>query len=170
MIDGGVLMNVWLGLLIGFVVGVVATVVLVVSMMRSQMVVPERSAQSFDATCEAIEREVPAAEGWSFPMESLDMSAKLAAKNAMPDNIKRIRLYFMCNPKIAQRVLGANPKLSAIMPCSWSVYELADGSVWVSHMNISMMSRVMGGVVGDAMQTVAEADDDFLEKILATSG
>ena len=27
-------------------------------------------------------------------------------------------------------VLGASPKLSAIMPCSWSVYELADGSVW----------------------------------------
>jgi len=162
-------MNMWIGLLVGFVVGVVATVVLVVSMMRSQMVVPERSQRSFEATCEAIEREVPAAEGWSFPMESLDMSAKLAAKNAMPDNLTRIRLYFVCNPQIAKRVLGADPKLSAIMPCSWSVYELADGSVWVSHMNIAMMSKVMGGVVGDAMQTVAAADERFMTRILAAS-
>jgi uncharacterized protein (DUF302 family) len=166
----GIDMNVWIGMVIGFVVGVIVMVALVVWMMRSQMVVPERSARSFEATCEAIEREVPAGDGWSFPMESLDMSAKLAAKNALPDNITRIRLYFMCNPEIARRVLGAKPKLSAIMPCSWSVYELADGSVWVSHMNISMMSKIMGGVVGESMGTVADADEAFLEKILATSG
>ena len=99
-------------------------------------------------------------------MESLDMSAKLAAKGAMPDNIRRIRLYFMCNPKVAKTVLGANPKLSAIMPCSWSVYELADGSVWVSHMNIGMMAKMMGGVVGSSMGGVAEDDQRFLEAIL----
>ena len=159
-------MNVPIALVVGFVVGVVATAITVVLVMRSSMVVPERSSKSFEATCEAIESVVPGSNGWSFPMESFDMSTKLAAKDAMPDNVKRIRLYFMCKPDVAKKVLGANPKLSAIMPCSWSVYELADGSVWVSHMNIGMMAKMMGGVVGESMGGVAKDDERFLEAIL----
>jgi len=159
-------MNIPIALIIGIVVGILITIVAVVITMRSQMVVPERSSKSFEATCEAIEDVVPGTEGWSFPMESFDMSAKLAAKGGLSDNVKRIRLYFMCNPKVAKVVLGAEPKLSAIMPCSWSVYELTDGSVWVSNMNISMMAKMMGGVVGSSMGTVAKVDEGFLEEVL----
>ena len=159
-------MNVPIALIIDFITGGLVTVAAMVMAMRSKMVVPEKSSKTFEATCEAIEKVVPGTEGWSFPMESFDMSAKLAAKNGLPDNIKQIRLYFMCNPKVAKIVLGAEPKLSAIMPCSWSVYELADGSVWVSHMNIGMMSKMMGGVVGTSMGEVAETDDRFLEQVL----
>ncbi len=159
-------MNIPIALIIGLVAGVLIAVVATVLMMRSKMVVPERSSKSFEATCEAIENVVPAAEGWSFPIEGFDMSAKLSAKGGLPDNMKRIRLYFMCNPGVANVVLGAEPKLSAIMPCSWSVYELSDGSVWVSHMNIDLMSKMMGGVVGNAMGGVAEADRGFLHQVL----
>ena len=153
-------------LIIGLIAGIVITTVAMVLAMRLKMVVPERSSKSFEATCEAIERVVPAEEGWSFPMESFDMAAKLEAKGGLPDNVKRIRLFFMCNPKVAKVVLGAQPKLSAIMPCTWSVYELADGSVWVSHMNIDLMSTMMGGVVGSSMAGVAEADEKFLHQVL----
>ena len=121
-------MNVPIALIAGFLIGVIATTIAVVMIMRSSMVVPERSSKSFEETCSAVEEVVPGSAGWSFPIESFDMSTKLAAKNAMPDNIKRIRLYFMCKPSVAKAVLGARPKLSAIMPCSWSVYELSDGS------------------------------------------
>ncbi|MEE4272100.1 MAG: DUF302 domain-containing protein [Thermoanaerobaculales bacterium] len=159
-------MNIPVALVIGFALGLITTVVAVVLTMRSSMIVPERSSKSFEATCAAIEKVVPGNDGWSFPMESFDMSAKLAAKDAMPANVKRIRLYFMCKPDVAKKVLGANPKLSAIMPCSWSVYELDDGSVWVSHMNIGMMAKMMGGVVGESMGGVAKADKRFLEAIL----
>lgn len=155
-----------IALILGFILGLITAIVAVVLTMRSSMVVPERSSKSFDATCSAIEEVVPGADGWSFPIESFDMSAKLAAKDAMPANLKRIRQYFMCNPKVAKTVLGANPKLSAIMPCSWSVYEQDDGSVWVSHMNIGMMAKMMGGVVGESMGGVAEDDERFLESVL----
>jgi uncharacterized protein (DUF302 family) len=159
-------MNVFIALIIGLVTGIFGAVAAMVVVMRSKMVVPERSSKTFTATCEAIERVVPTSEGWSFPMESFDMSTKLAAKNGLPDNLQKIRLYFMCNPKVARAVLGAEPKLSAIMPCSWSVYELADGSVWVSHMNIDLMSKIMRGVVGTSMAGVAAADRGFLHQVL----
>jgi uncharacterized protein (DUF302 family) len=159
-------MNMPVALLVGLVAGIILTVVAMVLTMRSKMVVPERSSRSFEATCEAVENVVPSAEGWSFPMESFDMSAKLEEKGGLPNNVKRIRLYFICNAKVAKVVLGAQPKLSAIMPCTWSVYELDDGSVWVSHMNIALMSKMMGGVVGSSMASVAEADDRFLGQVL----
>lgn len=159
-------MSVPVALIIGLIAGIIVAAAAMVVTMRSKMVVPERSSKSFEATCEAIEQVVPGAEGWSFPMESFDMSTKLEAKGGLPENVKRIRLYFMCNPKVAKTVLGAEPKLSAIMPCSWSVYELKDGTVWISHMNIDLMSKMMGGVVGSAMGGVAEADRRFLGQIL----
>jgi uncharacterized protein (DUF302 family) len=160
-------MNAGIVLVVGIVIGLILAAIVGVGMMRSKMVVPERSSFSFEETCARVEREVEAAEGWSFPIDSFDMSAKLAEKGALPDNVKRIKLYFVCSPPVAKRVLGDTPKLSAIMPCSWSVYELADGSVWLSHMNIGMRSKVMGGVVGQAMSEVAAADARFMEKILS---
>lgn len=153
-------------LIAGMVLGLIVAGLVGVSTMRAKMVVPERSAHSFEETCARVERVVDETEGWSFPMESFDMAAKLADKGALPSNVTKIRLYFVCSPPIAKRVLGDTPKLSAIMPCSWSVYELSDGSVWLAHMNIGMMSKMMGGVVGDAMGTVAKADEAFMAKIL----
>jgi uncharacterized protein (DUF302 family) len=153
-------------LVVGVIIGLVAAAAIGVSMMRSKMVVPERSAHAFDETCARVERVVAEAEGWGFPRPAFDMSAKLAEKGALPDGIKRIRQYSVCYPPVAHRVLSANPKLSAIMPCTWSVYELADGSAWISHMNIAMMSKVMGGTVGAAMQIVADADHAFMATIL----
>jgi uncharacterized protein (DUF302 family) len=160
----GLIVLIWL--IVGVVAGLVIAAVVGVSMMRSKMVVPERSGVSFDETCARVERVVDEAEGWSFPMPSFDMAAKLAEKGALPANVTKVRLYFVCSPPVAKRVLGDTPKLSAIMPCSWSVYELADGSVWLAHMNIGMMAKMMGGVVGESMGTVARAEDGFLGAIL----
>ena len=153
-------------IVVGVIIGLVAAAAIGVSMMRSKMVLPERSPHAFDETCVLIEKVVSEAEGWGFPRPAFDMSAKLAEKGALPPNIRRIRLYSVCYPPVAARVLADSPKLSAIMPCSWSVYELDDGSVWIARMNIGMMSKVMGGTVGAAMQVVARADASFMAKIL----
>lgn len=160
-------MGVLLGILTGVVIGAVTTGVVVVRLMRRQMLTAHRSNASFEETCERIERVVPAGDGWSFPMPSLDMHAKLAAKGEAPRGIRRIRLFFVCKPALANRVLSDSPKMAAIMPCSWAVYELDDGSVRVSTMNIAMMSRMFSGEVASAMGEVAAADERFLAEVLA---
>ena len=91
-------MSALLGTIAGLVVGVMLAGVGGVRLMRSKMVVAERSNASFDETCERIEKTVPAGDGWSFPMPSLDMHAKLAAKGQAPEGIRRIRLFFVCKP------------------------------------------------------------------------
>lgn len=160
-------MIVGLWLVLGIVIGAVGTALVFRSLMQNRMVVPQRSASSFEETCVAIEREVPEGDGWSFPIPWLDMYEKLAGKGFAPDGIKKIRLYFVCKPALAKRVLSAKPRMSAIMPCSWAVYELDDGSVWLSKMNIAMMSKLFAGDVGSAMTEVAAADENFMTKVLA---
>lgn len=160
-------MSALLGTIAGLVVGVMLAGVGGVRRMRSKMVVAERSNASFDETCERIEKIVPAGDGWSFPMPSLDMHAKLAAKGQAPEGIRRIRLFFVCKPSLAKRVLGDTPKMAAIMPCSWAVYELEDSTVWLAKMNISMMARMFSGEIASAMGEVASADERFLSEVLA---
>jgi len=153
-------------LIVGVIVGVVMTALIVVALMRSKMIVPHPSNRSFEETCAAIERVVPAGDGWSFPMPSFDMHAKLAEKGQAPEGMSRIRLFFVCNPGVANRVLSDTPKIAAIMPCSWAVYELEDGSVWLATMNIAMMSRLFAGDVAVGMGEVAAADERFMVEIL----
>ncbi len=152
--------------LVGFVFGVVVAAVAMVSTMRARMVTPLASSRSFEDTCAAIERVVPSIEGWGFPADSLDMHAKLSAKGFPPANLLRARSYFVCKPAFAQKVLQARPEMSAIMPCSWSVYELTDGSVFLAKMNIGMMARMFSGAVGVTMGLVARDEDRFLAEIL----
>ena len=154
-------------LILGVIVGVVITALAVVGLMRSKMIVPRRSARSFEETCAAIERVVPAGDGWSFPIPSFDMYAKLAEKGQAPEGMRRIQLYFVCKPGVANRVLSDTPKIAAIMPCSWAVYELEDDSVWLSKMNIAMMSKLFAGDVAAGMGEVAAADEQFMAEILS---
>lgn len=159
-------MSTAVAVLVGAVIGAFVVGIAVVLVMRRSMVVPERSPRSFEDTCAAVEAAVEAADGWSFPMPALDMHAKLAAKNVAPDNLRKIRLYFVCAPAIARRVLSDSPRMSAIMPCSWSVYEQSDGSVWVSKMNIPLMAKMFSGEVKRAMGEVGAADERFMAEIL----
>ena len=154
-------------LMVGAVLGAVVAAAVGVRLMRTKMVVAGRSGTSFEETCERIERGVPAGDGWSFPMPSLDMHAKLAAKGQSPDGIRRIRLFFVCKPALAKRVLSDSPQMAAIMPCSWAVYELEDGGVWLAKMNIPMMARMFSGEVAAAMGEVAAAEERFLAEVLA---
>jgi hypothetical protein len=52
------------------------------------------------------------------------------------------------------------------MPCSWAVYEMADGSVWLAKMNVGLMSKIFSGVAGTMMRKVGQADDRFLAEVL----
>ncbi|NOZ93122.1 MAG: DUF302 domain-containing protein, partial [Acidobacteria bacterium] len=87
-------------------------------------------------------------------------------KSLIPEHIEKLMVYFVCNSALAQKVISANPAMAGIMPCSWAVYELDDGSVHLAKMNIGMMSRMFSGVIGENMRMVAEADERFLAIVL----
>ncbi len=155
-----------IAVLLGISVGVLMTMTTMILLMQRRMVVALPIARSFDATCRAVEAVVGSSDGWSLPMPSLDMLRKLADKGHAPAGLTQVRLFFVCNSGIASRVLAERPEMAGIMPCTWAVYERADGSVWLAKMNIGLMARLFSGGVGRAMREVAEADDRFQAGVL----
>ncbi len=159
-------MSILISLVAGIVAGILLTGAVVLWMMRTRMVVAHRSRRSFEETCSAIERTVRAHRGWGFPIDSWNFYETFRKKNQIPKHIEKLKVYFVCNSALAQKVISANPAMAGIMPCSWAVYELDDGSVHLAKMNIGMMSRMFSGVIGENMGIVAEADERFLAIVL----
>ncbi len=160
-------MNTFVLLLIGFVAGLFVAVLGTVLAMRKLMVVPHRSHRSFEETCEAIEKVVPAHEGWGFPIETWNFYETFLKKNLVPRGIRKLKVFFVCNAGLASKVISDTPGMAGIMPCSWAVYEMDDGSVWLSKMNIALMSKMFGGAIREAMTEVARMDEVFLRQVLA---
>ena len=158
-----------IGLLVGgggVLVGAVSVGVTAFWMMRTKMMIPVRSSRTFEETCAAIEETVPKHEGWGFPKPPFDMYEKLAEKGQQPDGVNKIRQYYVCKPTVAKRVLSHSPFISAMMPCTWSVYEHADGTVWISKMNVGLMSKIFPNEVRTAMAEVASAEKTMLAAVL----
>jgi len=153
--------------LIGALAGILLTAIAVIIIMRSKMLSTIESPLGYDATCNELEAAVTDLKdnGWSFPMERLDMYGKLAAKGKAPANVKRMMSYFMCNPALAGSVLETNPAISSIMPCTWSIYETTDGRVLISKMNVGLMSRIFGGSIHKTMMDVEETEKEILRRI-----
>ncbi len=160
-------MTTFLLLLIGFVAGLFVAVLGTVLAMRKLMVVPHRSRRGFEETCAAIEEVVPAHPGWGFPIETWNFYETFLRKNLVPRGIRRLKVFFVCNAGLASKVISDTPAMAGIMPCSWAVYEMDDGSVWLSKMNIALMSKMFGGTIREAMTEVARMDEVFLRQVLS---
>jgi len=156
--------------LVGTIFGIGLTAGLVLWLMRRRMVVSHRSRRSFEETCAAIEETIPANKGWGFPIPTWHFYETLRKKNQVPKGFVKLKVFFVCNSGLASRVLGAEPSMAGIMPCSWAVYELADGTAWLSKMNIGMMAKMFSGVIGATMGAVAQADEEFLATVLGEDG
>ncbi len=151
---------------IGLAAGTVLTGGVVVWTMRSRMVVARRSRRTFEDTCTAIENVVGEAKGWGFPIPTWNFYRRFEEKGAVPQGFSKLKVFFVCNTQLASGVLEDTAPMAGIMPCSWAVYELDDGSVWLSKMNIGLMARMFSGVIRSSMLRVEAADQRFLPAVL----
>ena len=77
---------------------------------------------------------------------------------------KNIVVYFLCNAKYAKNVLESETKMSAMMPCAWSIYEKNDGNTYISKMNIGLMINFFSGVVKETMGNVEKTEIETATK------
>jgi len=124
------------------------------------MIHEQRSPYDFDKTVATIVNNAKE-NNWLVP-KVYDFQASLTQHGQTdPGKIKLIKL---CRPEYAAKMLSneASRYVSVMMPCSVSVYEKSDG-VYVSSMNMSLMSTVMGGEIGEILGKVAEDDRVILD-------
>ena len=120
----------------------------------------QQSPYSFDQTVDRIVTNARE-QGWVVP-KIYDFQKSLAKhKQADPGRIKVLKI---CQPKYAARMLRGDESkfVSAMMPCSISVYEKSDGRTYVSSVNMSLMARMFGGDIGETLENVAADDEAIL--------
>lgn len=150
-----------LWLMIGVILGGIAFVYI----LRRRMIVAYKIEATFDKVNAVIKETIPEFAGWSFPIPEWQFYKSQLSKNLRYDNIKNMVMYFVCKPQHANSVLGADPSMGAIMPCTWAVYATTNGKVYIAKMNIALMSYMYFGTIGSVMRDVAKTEKEMLEKI-----
>lgn len=158
-------MNKNIGLaLIGFVCGMVLMGIVMWTVMPNMMLNIHKSRLSFEETVSAINKSA-LERGWKVP-KIYDIQKSLM--EAGHKDMTKIKILSICQPTHAYNILkdDENKKVTAIMPCRIGVYESQDGQVYVSEMNIGLMSKMFGGTIEEVMGGVAEEEKEMLKGII----
>jgi uncharacterized protein (DUF302 family) len=152
--------------LVGVVIGVVLCAAVILGVMPSKMIVTAESAMGFDETVEALQKAIADAN-WVVS-GVLDVNKSMANKGIEFE--PRVKLVQLCNPKHAKSILTSGMAMSAMMPCTVSVWVGDDDKVYVSRMNTGFMAALLGGDAGRIMgREVAPAENAILSGIVKDS-
>lgn len=122
----------------GLTSGVLLTAILAWLAMPSLMIETHESRLSVDDTIAELTR-VAQESGWGVP-KIYDMQGSLAQDE--------------------------NKRLASIMPCRFGVYQTSDGKVYISGMNIALMSRMFGSAVAGPMQQAAADEKAMIKTVM----
>ncbi len=145
----------------GLVAGAVIMGLVAWNMMPGMMLTVHESQFGFDETVEFVTASATK-HGWQVP-KIYDLQASLV--KAGHDDMTRVKVLSLCQPDHAYGVLhhDENKKITAIMPCRVGVYEDASGKVYISEMNMGLMSRMFGGSIAEVMGKVAEEEHEMMK-------
>jgi len=75
----------------------------------------------------------------------------------------------LCRAPYAKRVLDERPEMSAMMPCTFSVYTKEDGNTYVAKLNTGLMGKLMGGDIAKVMGGHVSREEERMLSSLAES-
>lgn len=101
---------------------------------------------------ETVTRLTEAAKAAGWVVQSLVELEKSIEKNG-GGVVRPVRLVNLCQAKHAARIMHDDTarRVSVLMPCTISVYEKSDGSIWIGAMNPGLIAPFFGGVVAEIM-------------------
>jgi len=131
------------------------------------LLLPEpRSAHGLEAP---VTRLTDAAKAAGWVVQSIVELEKSIEKNG-GGTVRPVRLVNLCQARHAAQIMRDDTarRVSVLMPCTLSVYEKSDGSVWVGAMNPGLIAPVFGGVVAAVMGgPVAREQAAFIATVTA---
>ena len=154
----------WLFALVCLIVGMILMGFIAWKVMPHMMLTVHKSKLPFDETVAAINISAKK-QGWVIPkiynfQESL--------RKFGYDDMTKVKVLSLCQPHYAHKILkeDINKKVTAIMPCRFGVYETKDGQVYISEMNIKLMSKMFGGIIEEVMGKVTAEEDEMLKGVI----
>ena len=154
-----------IGAAIGVLVGLVVMGALVFVMMPKMMLIEQKSKLGFAETVKQI-KESAENNSWSVP-KIYEMDE--AFQKAGYKDVVNMAIVSLCQPHYAHSILinDVDKRITAIMPCRIGVYEKSDGGVYVTEMNIGMMSKMFGGNIAKVMGGVASEEEEMFKHIFS---
>ncbi len=152
----------WLG--IGFVLGAAVLGAVLWRIAPRLMLSERRSPLGLDETVSRIEEAAKAA-GWN--VQSVLPLEESVKKQGGPE-VRPVRLVNLCKGEYSGKILAEDGArlVSVMMPCTISVYQKSDGTVWMGSMNPGLLGRMFGGVVSEVMAgPVAREQARFLASV-----
>jgi len=157
--------GVWFAGAGGFAVGLMIAMVGVYFIMPSMMIVTAESNYPLEETVTRIENRANEL-GWVVSGgHAVDMNKSLGSHGV--DFEPAVRLVKICHPDSAKSILTTDRHISCLMPCTLSVWQSDEGTVYLSKMNIPLMAKMFGGNVAKVMGGKVSSDEaKILEGIL----
>ena len=148
---------------IGLILGAIITMFVMYKMAPGMMLLEDESKYDFEKTVEVLKQSIEDHD-WKLPTVH-DLQATM---HKYGKDVRKVKVFELCHPDHAEQILKESEEriVSAMMPCRIAIYEKADGKVYISRMNSSLMAGTMGGVIKETMSVAAAENEDILEAII----
>ena len=152
------------GLIIGLIAGILICGIVVWKTMPKMMLTVTKSNFDFEETFSRIEDSI-LDHDWDI-QRIYDIQECMNFYGY--EGMKKVSIFSICKPENVSVILkdDKNKKVTAIMPCRIAVYEDSEGVVHISRLNISLMSKMFGGVIEEVMAEVAKDEAAILDGII----
>ena len=150
---------------IGFSIGSLIIMFFLKFWAQKAMLLEYESKFDFEETVKRLKKVVEEKDGWVLPFSEWYFSEAMKKHGKKFDSVDRLEVYYVCSPELARQMINEKRDMSAFMPCGWGVYE-KDGKVYLSTVNVSLMSLIFSGKVSQLMKKVASDEHEMLQKIL----
>ena len=148
----------------GIIVGVILTIIILKQCFPGMMIQTFKSSLDYRETVSMIETQA-VKNGWAVA-KIYNMEKRM--RKAGFEDAARVKVIELCHATHTNDILSQENDMyiAAIMPCRIAVYEKKNGSVFISKMNIGLMSKFFGDNVEEVMGQVAEEDEAILLDII----
>ena len=131
-------------------------------MQENQLIIEKESLFGFDETVELLTNAATERE-WGNPATH-DLQQTLAKSGK---SVKPVKVIEICKPAYSGQMLERSDEriVSVMMPCRISVYEKADGKIYVATLNVKSFVTAMPDVIQGAMMAAADEIDVIVRSV-----
>ena len=145
----------------GFLWGLAFAFIFGVIFLRHSLIHEYQSKVGFEETVAKLGNKAKTTKGWLVRKPSCSLPT--------PKDKTKITAMKLCHGKYASDLLNDenSRKISAIIPCTFAVYQKSDGKTYVSRLNVSLLGSLLGGRAGKIFPAKVNPDQEkMLEGIM----
>ncbi|KHF25121.1 DUF302 domain-containing protein [Solemya velum gill symbiont] len=140
--------------IVALAIGVTGTLFVIKTQAKNLLVTEIESPLGFQETIDHMKAKAKSL-GWKVPSK-WEANFQKNFKKIVKIDVGPVVAIKMCQVDVAANLLkkDENKYLATMMPCTFAIYQKADGKTYVSMMNLETVGNMIGGDVAMAMRQV----------------